>query len=74
MKRAEYKSTFHIYVIFFVLLIGTLAAGFGMVVYNISFKNRTGMLHSANGQSILQRIFPRISTLLTISPVSSNPV
>lgn len=42
MKRAEYKSTFHIYVIFFVLLIGTLAAGFGMVVYNITIQKPDG--------------------------------
>lgn len=42
MKRSGYKSAFHIYVIFFILLIGTLAAGVGMVVYNITIQKPDG--------------------------------
>ncbi|CAB1240740.1 MAG: HAMP domain-containing sensor histidine kinase [Oscillospiraceae bacterium] len=42
MKRSRYKSSLHIYVIFFILLIGTLAAGVGMVVYNITIQKPDG--------------------------------
>lgn len=44
MKRSGYKSAFHIYVIFFILLIGTLAAGIGMVVYNITIQKPDGQV------------------------------
>lgn len=44
MKRSGYKSAFHIYVIFFILLIGTLAAGVGMVIYNITIQKPDGQV------------------------------
>lgn len=44
MKRSGYKSVFHIYVIFLILLIGTLAAGFGMILYNITIQKPDGQV------------------------------
>jgi signal transduction histidine kinase len=48
MKRAGYKSVFHIYVIFAVLLIGTLAAGFGLFLYNITIQKPDGGIAISN--------------------------
>ena len=36
MKPLKYKSVFHIYLIFFILLITMIATGFGMLIYNIT--------------------------------------
>ncbi len=42
MKKSGYKSVFHIYIIFFILLIGSLAAGIGMILYNITIHKPDG--------------------------------
>jgi signal transduction histidine kinase len=44
MRRSGYKSAFHIFIIFFILLVGTLAAGFGMVLYNITVQKPNGQV------------------------------
>jgi hypothetical protein len=44
LKHLGVRSAFHIYVIFFVLLIGLLAAGFGMVLYNITIQKPDGQI------------------------------
>lgn len=44
MKLSRNKSIFHIYIIFFILLIGTLAAGFGMIIYNITIQKPNGQV------------------------------
>ena len=44
MRRSGYKSVFHIYIIFFILLVGTLAAGFGMIIYNITIQKPDGQV------------------------------
>lgn len=44
MRRSGYQSTFHIYIIFFILLTGTVAAGFGMLLYNITIKKPDGQI------------------------------
>jgi signal transduction histidine kinase len=42
MKRSGYQSIFHIYIIFFILLVGALAAGFFMVLYNLTIQMPDG--------------------------------
>jgi hypothetical protein len=44
MKQKIHKSVFHIYVIFFILLVGTIAAGFGMILYNITIQKPDGQI------------------------------
>ncbi len=44
MKHSRHKSRFHIYIIFFILLIGTFAAGFGMIFYNITIQKPNGQV------------------------------
>ena len=44
MKQSGHKSVFHIYIIFFILLAGTLAAGFGMILYNITIQKPDGQV------------------------------
>lgn len=48
MKLSSYKSVFHIYVIFFILLIGTFVAGFGMIIYNITIQKPDGHIGISN--------------------------
>lgn len=42
MKRSGYKSVFHIYFICFILLIGMLVAGIGMVLFTITIQKPDG--------------------------------
>lgn len=42
MKSSGYKTISHIYVIFFILLIGTLTAGIGMGLYTITVQKPDG--------------------------------
>lgn len=42
MKKLGYKTVFHIYIIFFILLIGTLAAGISIVLYTITIQKPNG--------------------------------
>ncbi|BAK98879.1 putative two-component histidine kinase [Oscillibacter valericigenes Sjm18-20] len=58
MKQSGYKSAFHIYVIFFVLLIGTLATGFGMVVYNITIQKPDGHIEFSKWPVDFTKDFP----------------
>jgi len=44
VKRSGYKSVFHIYIIFFILLVGTISAGFGMILYNITIQKPDGQV------------------------------
>jgi signal transduction histidine kinase len=44
LKGLKVRSVFHIYVIFFVLFLGLLAAGFGMVLYNITIQKPDGQI------------------------------
>lgn len=48
MKRSGYKSAFHIYIIFFILLVGTIIAGFSMIIYNIT-------IQKPDGQTVLSK-------------------
>lgn len=44
MKRSGVQSVFHIYAIFFILLIGIIAAGFGMFLYYITIEKPDGQI------------------------------
>ncbi len=48
MKQSRYKSVFHIYVIFFILLIGSFVAGFCMILYNITIQKPDGQITISN--------------------------
>lgn len=41
---ARYRSVFHIYIIFFILFIGTAIAGLGMILYNITIQKPNGQV------------------------------
>ncbi len=44
MKPLKYKSVFHIYLIFFILLIILIATGFGILIYNITLIKPDGQV------------------------------
>lgn len=44
MKRSAYTTVFHLYIIFLILLVGTLAAGFCMLLYNITIQKPDGQV------------------------------
>ncbi len=48
MKRSGYKSVFHIYFICFILLIGMLVAGIGMVLFTITIQKPDGQAGLSN--------------------------
>lgn len=48
MKRSGYKSVFHIYLISFILLIGMLVAGIGMVLFTITIQKPGGQAGLSN--------------------------
>lgn len=44
MRNSGHKSIFHIYIIFLILLIGTLGVGYGMMIYTITIQKPNGQV------------------------------
>ncbi|HYF83383.1 MAG TPA: HAMP domain-containing sensor histidine kinase [Clostridia bacterium] len=57
MKRSGYKSVFHIYLIFFILLIGMIAAGIGMLFYVFTIQKPDGQSDLSNWPKVFTQDF-----------------
>lgn len=66
MKSSGYKSIYHIYLVFFILLIVILAVGIGMLLYNITLQNPDGQTVLSNWPIYFTHDFSEYIFLLKI--------
>ncbi len=69
MRRSGYKSIFHIYIIFFIMIIGTLAAGFGMILYNITIQKPDGQIGISSWPINFTKSFSKYITVTENKPL-----
>ncbi|MBS6339701.1 MAG: sensor histidine kinase, partial [Eubacterium limosum] len=69
MKRSGYKSAFHIYGLFLILMILILAAGAGMVVYAVTVQKSDGEIVRSDWPAEFTRAFSEEIIFLEGEPV-----
>lgn len=69
MKRSGYNSVFHIYIIFFILLIGTIVAGAGITFYNFTIQKPDGQIELSKWPIDFTSEFSNYITIASDAPL-----